>query len=45
MALPNQLASGAKSDGRFDKRDFVDLSDEEFLSLSKWRAAALSLYE
>ncbi len=41
MTLPKPMTSGAKSDGRFGKQDFV-YSAAEGLSLSCWREADLS---
>jgi hypothetical protein len=43
--LPKPQTSGAKSDGRFGKQDFVYLPKEGRLSLSGWGAIAISLYQ
>jgi hypothetical protein len=45
VTLPKPQTSGAKSDGRFGKQDFVYLPARGRLSLSSWGATAISLYE
>jgi hypothetical protein len=42
VTLPKPLTSGAKSEGRFGKQDFVYLPR---LSLSSWGAITVSLHE
>ena len=45
VTLPKPMTSGAKSDGRFGKQDFVYVADEDVYRCPGWRAAHLSLHE
>jgi hypothetical protein len=45
VTLPKPMTSGAKSDGRFGKQDFVYLPEDDALSLSHRGAVAVSLYK
>ena len=45
VTLPKPQTSGAKSDGRFAKQDFCPFAGGGRLSLSGWRAAAISLHK